>query len=498
MNFEEYVRHDALGLAEQVANGQVTAAELLELAIARADATHPALNAVVRRMDATARREAASPRPGPFSGVPFLLKDLMADYAGEPLSGGCALLADHVPEHDSELVRRFRDAGLIIFGKTNTPEFGLTPFTEPRLFGPARNPWNLDRTPGGSSGGSGAAVAAGIVPMASGGDGGGSIRIPASCNGLVGFKPSRGLVPTGPDRGESWWGFASEHVLTRSVRDCAATLDATAGPDPGCPYFTAPAPGYLEALATPPGRLRIGFSAVPMVGRTMHAECVRGLERTVSLLRDLGHEVEEAAPAVAREPFIQSFVVMLAAETAGYLAYVERQLGRTPRANNVEPATLALARIGRVINGEDITLARYFFAALTRRIGQWFTGYDVLLTPTVSQPPFRIGALQPSLFERGQIELLNRLPIAGLIKSGRLLQQVAEKTLDWIPNTPVSNVTGQPSVSLPLHWSEDGLPVGLMFTARLADDARLLQLAAQLEQAQPWFHRRPPLQSPSS
>lgn len=493
MIFDDYVAHDALGLAALVASGQVSAEQLLQAAIRRADEVDPRINAVVKRLDAHAHRETVAPRPGPFCGVPFLLKDLMADYGGETTSGGCRLLADFVPTQDSELVRRYRAAGLIVFGKTNTPEFGLTPFTEPLLFGPTRNPWNLDHTPGGSSGGSGAAVAAGIVPMASGGDGGGSIRIPASCNGLVGLKPSRGLTPSGPDRGESWWGFSAEHVLTRSVRDCAAALDATAGPDAGCPYFTSPAPGYLQALSEAPPRLRIAFSSKPLVGRTMHPECVRGLEHTVQLLLSLGHEVEEAAPVVEREAFIQAFVVMLAAETAGYLAYIARNLGRALDRGKIEPATLALARIGRAVSGEDVTLARYFFASLTRRIGRWFEHYDMLLTPTLGMPPFRIGALQADFIERLQLGLVNRLPIAGLIKSGTLLQQVAEKSMDWIPNTPVFNVTGQPSISLPLHWSDDGLPVGMMFTARLADDTRLLQLSAQLEQAQPWFGRRAPL-----
>ena len=494
MKFEEYVRHDAMGLAALVARNEVSASELLDVATARADAVNPAINAIVRRLDGRARDHiGAADLTGPFAGVPFLIKDLSAEYGGEPISSGSRFLADFVPPHDSELVRRYKAAGLVIFGKTNTPEFGLTPFTESRLFGPARNPWNPQRTPGGSSGGSGAAVAAGIVPMANGGDGGGSIRIPASCNGLVGLKPSRGLIPFGPRGGEGWWGFATEHVITRSVRDSAAALDATAGPDPGCPYFTAPAASYLAAMAEPPRRLRIAFSAKALAGRSMDPECSEGLTRTVRLLQDLGHELVEATPPLSRDEFLQGFTTMLAGEIAATLTGVARDLKRKLDPDLVEPATLALARIGRAVTAEEAALARQYFGRMTRRIGHWFADYDVLLTPTLGRPPFPIGTLQPNAAERAQLALVNHLPIAGLIKSGAMLMKFAEKTFDWIPNTPVFNATGQPSISLPLHWSTDGLPVGMMFTAPLAQDALLLQLAAQLEQAQPWFDRRPPL-----
>ncbi|MCC2657203.1 MAG: hypothetical protein K0Q76_2311 [Panacagrimonas sp.] len=494
MKFDDYVRHDAMGLADLVARNEVSAAELLDAAIARADAVNPAINAIVRRLDGRARdRIGAEDLAGPFAGVPFLIKDLTAEFGGEPISSGSRFLADYVPAHDSELVRRYKAAGLVIFGKTNTPEFGLTPFTESRLFGPARNPWNPQRTPGGSSGGAGAAVAAGIVPMANGGDGGGSIRIPASCNGLVGLKPSRGLVPFGPNAGESWWGFTAEHVITRSVRDSAAALDATAGPDAGCPYFTTPDASYLSAIAEPPRRLRIAFTARPLAGRSMDPECGEGLARTVRLLQDLGHELIESAPPVSREEFTHAFTTMLCGETAATLSGAARDLKRPFDRDLVEPATLALARIGRAVTAEEAALARQYFGRLTRRIGHWFADYDVLLTPTLGRPPFPIGTLQPDGFERAQLALINRLPIAGLIKSGPMLMKFAEKTFDWIPNTPVFNATGQPSISLPLHMSRDGLPVGMMFTAPLAQDARLLQLAAQLEQAQPWFDRRPDL-----
>lgn len=493
ISYKDYRAHDALGLAELVRTKQVSAAELLECAIARADAVNPALNAIVRRFDASARSRAQEALSGPFAGVPFLLKDLINEYAGEITSQGSRFFADYVPQQDSELVARYQRAGLVIFGKTNTPELGLTPWTEPALFGPARNPWNTGHTPGGSSGGSAAAVAAGIVPMANGGDGGGSIRVPASCCGLVGLKPTRGRIPTGPMRGELWQGSATEHVLSRSVRDSAAALDATGGFDAGAPYQTPPpAQPYLDQIATPPRRLRIAYSGKPMMGTVMDRECLAGLETTAKLLADLGHEVVEDAPVIPREEFVVSFGRMVAMETAADFALACRMLGRRYDASKVEPNTEALRRIGRAMSGEEAGMASRVMAYCTREIGRWFQNYDVLLQPTVGMPPFRIGALAPTPFEAFQLWLVNHLPVAGIAKSPALMLQVAQKTFDWMTNTGVYNVTGQPSISLPLHWSADGLPVGMMFTARFADDGLLLQLAAQLEQAQPWAKKHPP------
>lgn len=492
LSVSEYEKHDGLGLAARVRAREVSAAELLETAIARAEALNPKLNAIVRPLYAQARAAAQGALSGPFAGVPFLIKDLMADYGGEPISSGSRFLKDYVPAQDSELVRRYKAAGLLIFGKTNTPELGLTPYTEPALFGPARNPWNLDHTPGGSSGGSGAAVAAGIVPLANGGDGGGSIRIPSSCCGLVGLKPTRGRIPTGPLRGDVWYGAATEHVLTRSVRDSAAMLDATGGPDAGAPNFSPlPAQSFLSQLSAPPRKLRIAFSTQSMLGRHMHAECVSGVTATAQLLRDLGHEVLEAAPPFSREAFTRAFVTLLCCETAADYAAAAHALGRRFDPAQVEPGTEALRRLGRAMSGEDVGVALRTLAQITRGIGQWFEHYDVLLQPTLGRPPFRIGDLQPRGGEALQLWLINHLPLAGLIKSSDLLLQFAEKSFEWIPNTPVFNVTGQPSISLPLHWSADGLPVGMMFTGRFGEDALLLQLSAQLEQARPWAAKRP-------
>ena len=489
---DDYLRHDGIGLAELVRSQQVTPAELLEAAIARAEAVNPKLNAIVRPLYERARKHAAQTLSGPFAGVPFLLKDLIGELGGEITAQGSAFFKDYRPQQDSELVRRYQAAGLVIFGKTNTPELGLTPFTEPRLYGPTRNPWNVEHTPGGSSGGSGAAVAAGIVPMANGGDGGGSIRIPASCCGLVGLKPTRGLIPTGPVRGDLWYGAATEHVLTRTVRDSAAMLDATGGLEPGAPHFLAqPAQSYLDTLRTPVRKLSIAFSSKPMLSTLSDADNNAGIQATAQLLRELGHEVVEAAPTVPQEEFIVAFSRLIAAETAADYAAASAQMGKAFNAAEVEPMTEAIRRIGCSLTALEVNLAGRSLARITREIGRWFVDYDVLLQPTLGRAPFRIGELQPKGSDAVQMWIGNHLPLGNLAKQEGRTLALGQPTFDWIPNTPVYNVTGQPSVSLPLHWSANGLPVGMMFTGRFGEDALLLQLAAQLEQARPWKDRRP-------
>ena len=494
MKFEEYARYDVLGLADLVASKQVTATELLETAIMRAESVNPKINAIVRPLYERGRKTAAGPLSGPFAGVPFLLKDLMADFAGEPITSGSRFFASFIPKQDSELVGRYKKAGLVIFGKTNTPELGITPFTEPKLFGAAHNPWNLQHTTGGSSGGSGAAIAAGIVPMANGGDGGGSIRIPASCNGLVGLKPTRGRIPTGPLRGDVWFGAATEHVLTRSVRDTAAALDATGGPDPGAPHFAPlPATPFLKQIEQPPRKLRIAFSGKPMLGKAMHPECIAGMQATAKLLSDLGHEVVEAAPEISSEAFRYAFTAMLAGETSADFAAGAAAMGKKFNSAEVEPMTHSLIRLGRAITAQEIGIAMRMLAGFTRDIGRWFESYDMLLQPTLGRPPFPIGELQAGPSMAFQTWLANHLPLGWLAKKPEMLLPFGERMYEWIPNTPVFNVTGQPSISLPLHWTDDSMPVGMMLTGRFADDATLLQLSAQLEKAKPWFDKRPPI-----
>ena len=495
ISFTDYTRHDGLGLAALVRSGQVSADELLETAFAHIEAHNPALNAVIRTRQAQARAEAARiDFEAPFAGVPFLLKDLIASLAGEPTAGGNALLATLRMPRDSELVRRYRAAGVQIAGRTNTPEFGLTPYTEPVLFGPTHNPWSLAHSPGGSSGGSAAAVAAGMVPLASGGDGGGSIRIPASCCGLFGLKPSRGLTPTGPAFGELWHGFAIEHVLSRSVRDSAAMLDASAGTDPGAPY-AAPMPlrPFLDEVGTEPGRLRIAFTREPQFGHgAVHADCIAGLENTARLLESLGHHVEEAAPPLDHEACAVAFATVIAVETAAEIDHLAQLTQRRLHRRDFEPATYATALLGRTISGTAYAGAVRLLQMSARTMAPFFARHDVLLTPTLAAPPALTGALQPSVAEQRFIRIVNVLNAGWLMNALGAVKLQAEKTFAYMPFTPLFNATGQPAMSVPLHWNAAGLPIGMQFAARFGEDATLLRLAAQLERARPWFDRRPP------
>jgi amidase len=492
--FPDFRKYDGLGLAGLVRDGQVSAAELLEEAVLRVEARNPAVNAVVRPMFAEARAAASAPLPdGPFAGVPFLLKDLLCTVEGVPTSCGTSMLRDVAQPHDSEMVRRYRAAGVVFLGKTNTPEFGLVPYTEPVAFGTTNNPWDLSRTAGGSSGGSAAAVAAGMVPLASGGDGGGSIRIPAACCGVFGLKPTRGRTPTGPDHGELWRGFAQEHVLTRSVRDSAAMLDAVAGADVGAPYWSPPAARpFLDEVSTEPGRLRIAFTAKPLMGHDVHRDCRRGLEQTAQLLTELGHDVVEAAPAIDREAFSLAFVMVLAGETRDAAAVAARGAGRRFSYGDFETGTAALALLGQAYSAGDFVGALDYLQTAARRIARFFEGYDVLLTPTLAQPPVPSGTLQPSELQRREIALVGRLRAAWLLKLLRVVKPVADQTFDFMPYTPVFNVTGQPAMSVPLCWNDAGLPIGMHFVARFGDEATLFRLAGQLERARPWFDRVPP------
>ncbi len=492
--FAEYREYDGLGLAELVRTGEVSPADLAEEAIARIGARDPRVNAVIRPLFAEARAAAAAPLPeGPFAGVPLLLKDLICTVQGVPTSCGTRILRDVPQPADSEMVRRYRAAGFVFAGKTNLPEFGLLPYTEPEAFGPTNNPWDLGRTAGGSSGGSAAAVAAGMVPIATGGDGGGSIRIPASCCGLFGLKPSRARTPTGPDFGELWRGFVQEHVLTRSVRDSAAVLDAVAGPDVGAPYWAPPPQRpFLDEVTAEPGRLRIAFTAQPLMGHDVHADCRAGLEATALLLEDLGHEVVEAAPPIDRESFSLSFVLVLAGETRDAVAAAAHAAGRKLSFADFETGTSAMALLGQAYSAGDFAGALNTLQRASRRIAGFFEEYDVLLTPTLAQPPVPTGSLQPTAAERRQVALVGRLNAAWLLKLMGVVKPLADKTFDFMPYTAVFNVTGQPAMSVPLHWDAQGLPIGMQFAGRFGDEATLFRLAGQLERARPWFDRTPP------
>jgi amidase len=465
---------DATAQADLVRRKQVKPIELVDAAIDRIERLNPTLNAVVTPMYDEARKVASGSLPdGPFTGVPFLLKDLLASYGGVRMTSGSTFLRDYVSNHDSELVARHKRAGLIVVGKTNTPEFGLVPTTEPRLFGPTHNPWDPSRTPGGSSGGSAAAVAAGIVPMAHGNDGGGSIRIPASCCGLFGLKPTRGRNPLGPDFGDIMNGLVSEHALTRSVRDSAALLDATSGPDLGDPYC-APLPErpFLQEVGADPGKLRIAFTAVAATGAPVHPDCVAAVKDAAALCADLGHEVVEASPPLNGPMMVQTFTTVWAAGCALTIDGTAMTTGRTATQDQFETLTWALYEMGRQQTASSYLIAVTMQQMMSRAVARFFVDYDLWLTPALAEPPVPLGTFDSPPDN----------PMQGFTRAAA-----------FVPFTPICNVTGQPAISVPLYWNEAGLPVGAHFVARFGDEATLLRLAAQLEQARPWADRRPPV-----
>ena len=469
--------------------------ELLDEALARTAAVNPKVNAVIHLMEARARASIAAGLPeGPFRGVPFLLKDLMTALAGEPLRSGSRLFRDFVPAADEELTRRYRAAGLVIFGKTSTSEFGVSNVTEPELFGPTRNPWNLERTPGGSSGGAAAALAARIVPAANANDGGGSIRTPASNCGLVGLKPSRGRNPTGPQLPDVWFGFVGEHAVTRTVRDSAALLDATRGGyAQQLLQLPVPARPYLDELQVPAGRLRIGVDFDPGLGTRLHPENRTALEAAVTTLLDLGHDVVEVRLPLEREAFVAHYATLIAAEVAATLRMAPALLGRAARAAELELPTRVLAKLGEAQSGGAVASALQALQTFSRGRLAASSAFDVLLTPSVGVPPLPIGAYALPRARRTALAVLLALPGSVLASRRDDVLAAFAAVFEAAPFTMVANVTGQPSLSLPLHWSGDGLPIGLLFTAsRIGDEAVLFRLAAQLEQAVPWADRIAP------
>ena len=494
MTHEEYLSRDALALADAVRQGDVTATELLELALARLEAVNPQINAVVHLMEEDARRAAEDPKEGPFVGVPFLAKDLASMYAGHPTSAGSHFMRDYVVTWDSELVSRVHATGVSVFGKTNTPEWGLQPVTEPELWGPTLNPWNLERSPGGSSGGSGAAIATGVVPMAGGGDGGGSIRIPASCCGLFGLKPSRGRTPTGPNRGQFWRGASVEHVLTRSVRDSAAMLDATHGPDPGAAFEIPPPTGpWLAEVERDPAPLRIAYTTIPCVDTEVHPDCIDAVADAAALLESLGHEVVEDHIPIDGDAFARNFLTVVAGELGADIGEASLAVGRRPRRHELEPSTWALGLISSALSAQQYAASLRQMEVMARDVGEFFEQYDIVLTPTVSVPPPPLGTIGPSPAERTQLKILGMFGSGRLIKAAGLIDQAAKSALDFIPWTPVYNITGHPAMSVPLYWSEEGLPIGVHFVGRFAREDTLFRLAGQLERARPWFDRLPPM-----
>ncbi len=494
MRADEYLQHDATGLADLVARREVSAAELLAAALARAEEVEPRLNAIAVRMDAIAQARAREGLTGPFAGVPFLLKDIQQDYAGQPTTAGCApLLKVHATAHSS-FTQRCLDAGLVIFGRTATPELGLKAVTEPLVRAPTRNPWSPDRSPGGSSGGAAAAVAAGIVPMAGAADGGGSIRIPAGWCGLLGLKPSRGRVPAGPDCAEVWEGASSDGVLSHSVRDTARMLDAIAGPAEGDPFAIAPPERpFAEEIERPPDPLRIGFSTASPIGSPVHTQAVAAVAQAARLLDGLGHAVEPAAPEIDGAALARCYLTLYLGQVAADVAAIRARTGA--RASAFELETQLLARLGRVLSAGEYVAARREWNTFGRALGRFHARYDLWLLPTAAGPPPRIGELALPPLQRAALAASCYLPVGRAMLAAGVVETVARDAFARTPFTQIANLTGTPAISVPLHWAarepgEPTLPFGVQFVARFGQEATLLRLAAQLEQAVPWRQRR--------
>ena len=492
MKFDEYRSHDGLGLARLVQRGEVSAEELLEAAMARCDAVQPAVRALVRRLDERARQRASRLRghEGAFAGVPFLVKDLFQEIAHEVHGCGSRALAQVRADESSDFVRASEAAGLIIFGQTNTPEFGAKNVTEPQANGASRNPWDLRCTPGGSSGGSAAAVAAGIVPMAGANDGGGSIRIPAAACGLFGMKVGRGRVSTGPAVAEGMFGAVAQGVVSRSVRDTAAMLDVLQGPQPHAPYWMPPSSGYLAALERPPRALRIGYSTDSPIGTPVDAQAAAAVEDAARLLQSLGHQVEPAAPPVDGMALSKDFLLMWFGMQAALVAEVRRRTGAP--LSDFEPDTRVMAALGASTRGAELLACHQRWHEHTRALARFHERYDLWLSPTLAGPPLPIGqnATPPALHLVASV--LIKLGLARALRSASVLEDTVRKNLGWTPYTQLANLTGRPAMSVPLYWTPDGLPLGVQFVGALDAEATMLQLAAQLEQARPWFGRVPP------
>jgi amidase len=472
----DYLTRPATEQAELVRSGEVTARELVEESLHAIHDLNDELNAFVTTAAERALAEADAVKAGddrPLAGVPIAIKDLIAWTEGIRTTHGMEAMGDWVPPEDSATIRKLRAAGAIVVGKTNTPELGILPVTEPDRFGPSRNPWDTSRTPGGSSGGSAAAVASGMVSIAHGNDGGGSIRIPASCCGLVGLKPSRGRVSWAPAWTEGAIGLPTDGVLTRTVLDSAVGLDLIHGYEPGDSFMVPPPSStFAAAAAREPGRLKIGFTVDAPNGAPVDPDCQQAVRDAAALLQELGHDVEEA-DLPADEGYVEAFVKVWVGGTEDELHTFERWIGAPLDRSKLEPLTAQMAEISAALSATELLGAMDYLRRLSRTILAFWTDHDVLITPTLAKPPIEIGALRPAEGEP---------PIQMLLNSA-----------GWVPFTPVFNVTGQPGISLPLHQTADGLPVGVQFVGPPAGEEMLLSLAGQIEAARPWADRRPPL-----
>lgn len=491
VRFPEYELYDSVGLAELIHRKEFSAEEILETAIERIELLNPFVNAVTYKMYESARDQIKNNtafNQGPLAGVPYLLKDLGVSYQAVPTSCGSRWLKNYTRPYHSELTQRYLKAGLIILGKTNTPEFGLMPVTEPEFTGLTKNPWNLTRTAGGSSGGSAAAVASRMLPAAQGGDAGGSIRIPASCCGLFGLKPTRGRTPMGPDRGRSWLGLGVEHALTRSVRDSAVLLDITLGDDSGTPSpLPSPSQSYLDSLNIPVKPLKIGLIEKPFFKVKVHENCITAVQDAAKLCTSLGHHIESTELNVDSERLLRAFTILFSASARAGLNFFRELLKGLPE--KIESTTKIIAALGKLYSADELIWAMDTLDQITRRVGKWFEQYDIMLTPTLAAPPIPHGQTRLKVYQTFILNLLNFTGPRVLFKHA--VEKGIASGFAFSPYTLIANITGQPAMSVPLYWDREGLPIGVQFTAPFGDEMTLFQLARQLELARPWQHRLP-------
>lgn len=489
--FLEYPRYDATELAQLIQNKEITPQEVLEEAIYRAERINPSINAIVTKLYDFAKNFLnKANKDSAFFGVPFLLKDLLSHLKGTKLSSGSRLLKDFISPYDSEVVKRYKACGLTIFGKTNTPEFGLMGTTEPDLFGPTRNPWNLDHSPGGSSGGSAAAVAARIVPVAGGGDGGGSLRIPASCCGIFGFKPSRGRVPHGPEFGELWEGAVTEHVLSISVRDSAKILDLISGPDKGAMYWLPrPEQPFEKCCEQDPPQLKIGFFTNSPVGAKVHPECVKAVLDAAKLLEDMGHIVEEVPIPYDGMLLAHCYFDLYFGQVSALLKLIRDTVGKFDK-KLIELETWLFGVLGDKVSAGNYAASLFRWNIFSRAMANFHDKYHILMTPTIATLPPRIGQTRVCGAEKLFLKILRTFNLT-FIPNPNLAKKMSLKRFAQMPFTQIANFTGQPAMSVPLHWTKENLPCGVQFIAPIGEDSLLFKIAGQLERAKPWKDKIP-------
>ncbi len=486
-----YKDYDGFGLAQLIKNREVSPMEVVEAAIAEIEKKNFELNAVIHKMYEQARLTAEQTNfSGNFAGVPMLLKNISQEIIGEPITDGSKALRDYRAPMDSVYVSRVRKTGTILIGQTNTPELGLMGITEPAFYGPTRNPWNQDYTPGGSSGGSAAAIASGMVPVAGANDGGGSIRIPAAFCGLFGLKPTRGRTPVGWKQGRHWQGAAMDHVLTRSVRDSALMLDLLKGYEKGAAFHTGPFDeNYFESIKTPfRTPLKIAFSTISPIGTEVHPECEEAVLKAVKLLESMGHIVEEKNAPIDGKKLANSYMTLYFGEVAASLKEMEGTIGRKLKIDDIEPATYILGLLGKTITAEEFVLAIREWDIAAFKMEEFHESYDFYVTPTTAFPPSKIGELDASSYEKVLINIVGSLKLQKLVKRLGIVDQMVEKSLKRTPFTQLANLTGQPAMSVPLHLTHDGLPVGVQFMAAKGREDLLFQMAGLLEQKDEWIN----------